>query len=283
MRTDGLVSTLSSTEPPDHVCWVYDDEDGPDRELDAALHAFLTAGLVRGERLLVVGERLIDALPGDLLALADSGALDTLTLAQAYEAAGEFTPAVQLAFYEARSRQALDAGYRGLRVAAEVSGLAGDPERLDRLTAWEQVADEFVVRGGMTALCAYRAELPDAARADALSVHPHGHPGRTTVPFRVFADGGAVAVSGSVDADSADRLARVLAAAPVTGPAAALDLGRLHFVDVAGARALAGWARAQTDRAARVEFRGGPRLLRRMWEVLGLGAVAAVSFTEPAA
>ena len=44
----------------DHVCWVYDD----DATFDAAASEFLAGGLARGERLLCVGERVIESLHG---------------------------------------------------------------------------------------------------------------------------------------------------------------------------------------------------------------------------
>ena len=39
-----------------------------------------------------------------------------------------FAPEQQLAFFDAATRQAVDDGFTGLRVAAEVSALAADPE-----------------------------------------------------------------------------------------------------------------------------------------------------------
>jgi anti-anti-sigma regulatory factor len=61
-----------------------------------------------------------------------------------------------------------------------------------------------------------------------------------------------------------------------------LDLSRLEFVDVAGCRAIAQWAGARCAGAVPVEICGASRLFRRVWQVLGLDAVAPVTFAEPA-
>lgn len=284
MRTDGLLTTITAADPPDHVCWVYDDDGGTDERFDDAVAQFLDGGRARGERLLVIGERVIDALSDEVAQLRGSGALETLTLAEAYAGSGEFTPEQQLAYYEDQTRRALDDGFRGLRVVAEASGLAADPVELARLVAWEHVADAYIARGeGMTALCAYRADLPADALADLASVHPLVNSAPEVAPLRVFAGDDAVTVTGSIDAAATERLARVLASTPVGAPTVVLDLHRVDFVDVAGCRTLARWAQGLAERAVQVEIRGGSRLLRRMWEILALADVAPVSFAEAAA
>ena len=61
----------------------------------------------RGERLLFIGERVIDSLRGGALpsagidALVAEGTLETQTLAEAREAAGDFLAENRLSYYEA--------------------------------------------------------------------------------------------------------------------------------------------------------------------------------------
>jgi anti-anti-sigma factor len=281
VRAHGRVGEVPEAGPSDHVCWVYDDV----RDLDAAVGRFLTGGLARGERLLVVGEELTGSLGAASLpfgctgALAARGALQTLTLAEAYDPTGRFVPEQQLAFYEAATRRAIDDGYRGLRVVAEGSALAGDPAHRPDLVRWEHLADDLVAHGpGFTALCAYRGDLDAEALGDVASVHPVVHTPDGVPPFQVFFDDGRVVVAGSVDTFTADRLATVLAATPVDVERTVLDLGRLDFIDAAGCRVLAQWAHDVSARPWRLQITGTSRLVERMWRLLTLDEVAPVAF-----
>lgn len=98
--------------------------------------------------------------------------------------------------------------------------------------------------------------------------------------FQVVVEKEAIALTGSVDTASASRLARVLAASPVSGDGAVLDVGGVDFVDVAASRVIARWARDLEARALRLEVRGASPLLQRMWSVLGLRQIAPVTFTR---
>jgi ABC-type transporter Mla MlaB component len=281
VRTHGSIDVVPGAGPADHLCWVYED----DAAFDAAAREFLAGGLARGERLLCVGERVIEGLaaPGarDLSDLIAEGTVETLTLAEAYEAVGPFLPEQQLAYYDAATKRALGAGYRGLRVIAEVSDLAADPAQRADLVRWEHVADDYAAHGaGFSAMCAYRADLGPEALADVASVHPMVHAPDAVTPFRLFADGHGLVLAGSVDRSSSDRLARVLAATAVTGDVVVLDLAGLEFLDVAACRVLAGWAAGLADRSATVQVTGSSALLRRVWRVLDLDQLAPLIFRE---
>ena len=269
--------------PADHVCWVYDDP----RELDAAAARFLAGGLARGERLLVVGDGMLETLHRETLpfggtdALLATGALEILDLSTAYAGNEEFTPERQLAFYGAATRKAIEDGYTGLRVAAEGSGLAADPASRDILVRWEHLADGFVASGsGFTAMCAYRSDLSPEALADLAAVHPVVHTAEGVPQFQVFHDDDRVVLTGSVDTFTAPRLGRVLVESPGARPTAVLDVSRLEFIDVAGCRVLARWA---TDLGGPLRVTGASRLVRRMWQLLGLDRLAPVTFELSAA
>ena len=282
MRAHGRVVEVPEAGPSDHVCWVYDD----DRDLDAAVGRFLAGGLGRGERLLVVGDGLIERLDAATLPFGGTdelmarGALQRLPLAEAYDATARFVPEQQLAFYEEATRQAIEEGYRGLRVVAEVSALAADPTHRPDLVRWEHLADDLAAHGpGFTAMCAYRGDLGAGVLDDVAAVHPLVHAPEGVPPFQVFFEDGRVVVAGSVDTFTADRLGAVLAATPLDGPHPVLDLGRLAFVDVAGCRVLGRWAQAVCARPAQLRVTGASRLVERMWQLLALDGVAPVSFT----
>jgi ABC-type transporter Mla MlaB component len=281
VRTHGSIDAVPGAGPADHLCWVYED----DAAFDAAAREFLAGGLARGERLLCVGERVIEGLraPGarDLSDLIAEGTVETLTLAEAYEAAGPFLPEQQLAYYDAATQRALEAGYRGLRVIAEVSDLAADPTQRADLVRWEHVADDYAAHGsGFSAMCAYRADLGPDALADVASVHPMVHAPEAVSSFRLFVDGHGLVLAGSVDRSSSERLARVLAATAVTDDDVVLDLAGLEFLDVAACRVLARWAAGLADRSVTVQVTGSSALLRRVWRVLDLDQLAPLIFLE---
>lgn len=286
MRAHGVLSGIPEAGTSDHVCWVYDDPAAFDR----AVREFLAGGLARGEQLLCVGERVIDSLRGgavpsaEIAALVADGTLETQTLAEALEAAGEFLPGNHLSYYETATRRAIEAGFRGLRVISEVSVLAADPALRPDLVKWEHIADDFIAHGtGFIALCAYSSRLTPEALADVAAVHPFVHGPGDAPTFRIFFDGDRIVLAGSVDTFSADRLARVLASSPVDAAGAVLDLRLTEFLDVAACRVLARWAGELHDRALPLEIRNPSLLLQRMWHVLALDDVAPVLFARSAA
>ena len=283
MRTHGLVEDVPEAAAADHLCWVYADE----AAFDEAAREFLAGGLARGERVLCVGQRVIDSLgtlgrPAmDVADLIARGTVETLTLAEAYEAAGPFLPEQQLAYYDAATRRAKDDGYRGLRVIAEVSDLAADPGQLPELLRWEHLADEYAAHGsGFSAMCAYRADLAPEALGDVASVHPLLRAPEEFSSFRLYVDGDHLSLVGTLDVFSVDRLARVLSATRVKDDGVVLDVTGLDFVDVAGCRALARWAARLYPGSVSVEVVGASSLLRRMWDLLNLGRLAPITFAE---
>jgi anti-anti-sigma factor len=287
MRSHGQVTELREGTATDHVCWVYTGDD----DLDAGVGRFLEAGLERGERVLGVGETAIESLRrqsaeyggGDLLGAR--GVLETLTLAEAYAAAGEFAAGRQRDFYDAATRRALADGFTGLRVVADVSAVAADGDHRPALVHWEHTADEYAVHGpGFTAMCLYRADLGTDALTDVATVHPLVRAPAAVAPFQVFFDDDHVVLAGSVDTFSAPRLEVVLTGSPAaTATVTRLDLGRLEFVDVTGCRVLARWAQRLEERGGRLEVVRASRPLRRIWGTLALHGLAPVTFVgEPA-
>jgi anti-anti-sigma factor len=274
--------------PADHVCWVYDD----DAEFAAGAREHLTEGLARGDRLLCVGDaqaleqvRRVAGPAAEIDGHVGRTALQFLPISGAYTATGRLEPAGQLEFYEEATRRALAEGYRGLSVIAELTPLAADAGSSGDLVRWEHLADDFMASGaGMSALCAYRRDrLSDAVLADVACVHPLVHAGPDEASFRVFFDGGGLAVAGTLDAFGADRLSRVLATSPVHGPTVRLDLSRVEFIDVAACRAIAVWAHGLEQRSAQVTVAGASRMVRRMWRLLGFAQATSASFEDGAA
>jgi hypothetical protein len=80
VRTQGRVDELPGAAAADHVCWIY----GDDADFDAAVREFLAGGMARGERVLGVGERVLEGLrtARGVDELIERGDVETLTLAQ---------------------------------------------------------------------------------------------------------------------------------------------------------------------------------------------------------
>ena len=284
MRPSGLLDRPAGVERGDHVCWAYDDDAAFE---DAALR-FLAEGLARGDRLLWVGDGAEERLRRSSGPLADvdgltaRGTLRVVSVAEGYAATGPFAPERQLPFYDAATRRAIDDGYHGLRVVAEITGLATDETQRAQLLRWEHLADDYVAHGpGFSALCAYRCDLlPADAVADVVSVHPLAHTAAPGTGFRLWFDEGALRLGGDVDAFVADRLAGLLAATHVDARVVTLDLAEVAFIDLAGVRAIARWADELAGSDRRLVLSGASRLFRRMWELLEpTGGGAAVSFS----
>lgn len=281
MRAHGPVAAASGLSRESHVCWVYDDP----CDLAAASRQYLANGLARGERLLLVGDDSVDAvlaaLP-DAAALRERGVLTVLPVADAYGAA--VVPEEQYEFYAGATREALAAGYTGLRVVAEVTALVSDPTRVPEHLRWEHLADGFMASGaGLSALCAYRADrLPEETLAALETLHPLVRARDGGTPFRLFFDGTRLALAGSLDAFGADRLARAFAQTHVTGPLVTLDLRDLEFADASGCATVAAYATRLAGHSARLRVVGAPAAFRRVWGVLGYDRLANATLSGDA-
>ncbi len=90
MRAHGGAVYIPEAGTSDHICWICGEDDAA---FHRAVRRFLAGGLERGERLLCVGERVIDSLStdadgfGGADALVAGGALRILTTAEARTAA----------------------------------------------------------------------------------------------------------------------------------------------------------------------------------------------------
>jgi anti-anti-sigma factor len=285
VRTHGLLTELRPATRTDHVCWVYDDP----AAFGEIARRYLAEGLAAGERLLCVGDAVLEGVRtsggpmADVAGLQARGALQVLDVRAAYEASGGFSPDHQLAYYDATTRQARADGFTGLRVVAEMSDLAADPARRADLLRWEHLADDFIGHGsGMIALCAYRHDLDGEALTDVTSVHPLVQTHDDGPPFRIWFDGDVLTLAGALDTFGAQRLRAILDSSPAAGRPVVADLSGVDFVDVGGCRELARWAASLEARSGALELRGATRVVHRMWAILGFDQVCEVTFTEAA-
>ncbi|MFJ4680324.1 MULTISPECIES: MEDS domain-containing protein [unclassified Kitasatospora] len=234
----------------DHLCLAFDD----DEEQRRVVTAYLRDGLERGERVVYYADQctprqVLDWLreagtdPGE--ALSD-GRLQVTTAGAGYLAAGPFDPDAMVAALNREVADALAAGYTGFRVSGEMGWALRGVPGAERLAEYERKVDAVFAAGRASAICQY-----DARRFDAAALHAFGraHPGMVeAVPLHSsstlrlvpsFHRGRrSLRVEGDVDFHSAEALAAALRTAEGWPGDITVDTGNLHFLDLAGIRAL---------------------------------------------
>lgn len=268
MRKHGVLADPRDLQAHDHVAWL-----GRGQEpLDRVAAAFFAAGGRRNERMLYVAQtpdvRRLSDLPG-AERLAKAGTLSVLEAETLYG----LDPAGWQGIFQDLLDGALNAGYRGLRVAADNTALAsGGTDALARWLAWEHQADAFQEANPASGICYFdRERLGDQALADLAAVHPLRCAGFSEPPFALFADGDALRVVGTLDCWSAGQLARVLGARP-PGKELVLDFAQVEFVDHHGLLALGEVARSRQP----IRIRNAQPVVHKVLQILG-AEVAGVS------
>jgi anti-anti-sigma regulatory factor len=240
MRQSGVVTDVRRLGPHDHVCCGFDDL----TEFRTAALAFLDAGLGLGHRVWYVGESgdgVHDALSG-----ARPGAVQLVSVATQYATGAGVAPNEQVETYATATRNALAAGFTGLRVATDVTAMVRTPARLDAFARYEHQADQLMARTPFSAMCAYdRTVLGPDALTQLVTMHP-----LTTeaAAFQLHASSRldcAAAISGELDVASAELLALALDRAELrpTGGELVLDATELTFIDRRSLGLLAEYAR----------------------------------------
>ncbi|HYA45121.1 MAG TPA: MEDS domain-containing protein, partial [Acidimicrobiales bacterium] len=164
--------------------------------------------------------------------LMSTGALTVTTTGDVYGTGDAFEPTGQLAAFRELLSRALSDGYTGIRVVADNTPLVrGSDESFDRWLRWEHEADHFQAANPVVGVCFFdREQLADEPLAALATMHPivSGTPDESL--FRAFMDNGVLQLAGELDAFGADRLRRVLTAAPPGGELV-IDLSEVTFVD----------------------------------------------------
>lgn len=250
--------------PSDHACLAY--EDGEERVRAAVAH--LAEGRDLGNRLIYAADASLDELLreleplGDVRGMIDGGALSVVTSEDMYLGDGPLDPQVQLETYSSATDAALSDGYTGLRVAADMGGLALDPDGWSALLRWEHLADVYMSQQPMSAMCSYnRHRVPEPVVRDIARVHPLGVGEHRPAGFHLFARDGVLALAGDVDLFGAGDLERLLDMAAEMRDELVIDLADLGFLDHHGFEALA----TRDD----VELRNPPLGVRRLAALMG--------------
>ena len=217
--------------------------------------------------------------------LADSG-LDVGTLmlrgrlclgdvAGAYLSQGSLEPSVRLAGHAVLVEQALRDGFEGLRVCSEIAPLLRADGVRDDWCGYELRADVLISGLPSIVVCAcdQRETAPDVM-CDLAAVHSLrggavGYPS----PFQLHAGPDGLALSGEIDASSAERIGRWLTGALTDLSEPVVDVTELEFIDAAGMWALLDSAHAHPDG---LTLRGTSPQFRRVWSVCGYDAIPSV-------
>lgn len=193
----------------------------------------------------------------------DAGLVDVVPTDAAYDLSVPIDGVAQLAFYSAVLDATIAAGFRGLRVAADITPLVAEPSRRRPHLAWEQLADRYISEHALSPICLYDARAVGGIDA-IVSSHPLRGPGAT--PFALFGCGPEHAsLEGEVDALGAPVFAELLESMPRGDRQ--LDLGGLRFIDGRGADLLHGELGRRRALGQPIAVRSAPRLLRALWSL----------------
>lgn len=274
---------LGDLDLHDHACWVSQ----PDAAHRSALVRYLTAGLVRRERVGFFGapRQRIDDVAADLSAigvpvgrLTEDGQLVLASAEDQYVRDGTFDARRRLRDYTVAVRGALDDGYRGFRVAADVAWLADHPQARHDWPGYEFAADLLAARLPFTALCVYEPRHWHPAELGVVeALHSRRVGGTVTgadTGFRARADrDGSIRLLGELDITHSARLRQILDVAARHSGVAVLDVSGLDFVDVSGMRAIAVTCAAMARTRGDALIRGTSGRFRRIWDLAGFGTV----------
>jgi anti-anti-sigma factor len=257
----------------DHACWGY----ATDAERRSLATGWLADGLRLGQRALYVADGAAPALATELAALPDvddalaHGALVVQPATAVYDIGQPIDADRQLALYDGAVRQAIDDGYRGLRVAADITPLIADRALRHAHLRWEQLADRYMTEHPLAPLCLYDTRRIDGIDAIA-AIHPLQGPAEPM--FALYGAGpDTAALAGQVDACVADVLAEALAGLPDDDTR--LDLTELEFVDGHSAFVLHEELSRRASAGQRIAVEGASPAVRRVFDVCGFSSPTA--------
>lgn len=233
---------------------------------------FLADGIALGQRVRYVATGRVEQHMEMLRGLARLGggrrdAVQAVSLEAMYRTGAVVEPAAQVRAYAAATDEAVADGFTGLRVAADATPLAREPEQLEAFTRYEHLVDRYMTRRPFAAMCAYdSAELGATAVTQLACMHPVATVDST--PFRLHATADAdAALSGELDMASRTvfpvALERI--GAGTHDGELVVDASGLTFIDQHSLLALDGFARR---RGVTVVLRDGWPGAVRLIEIL---------------
>jgi anti-anti-sigma factor len=253
----------------DHLSWVFED----DAEFVAAARAFLDEGAARGERLVYGAARPVSELAAELAGLCCRDRMIEscgLVLVDVRELAGLGDPEREDLFVA--SVDAADAaGYAGLRLAVDTTGMTGPRFDPDRQGGWERASDRLIVDHPVTALCGLnRMAVGDESVARMTALHPAIHGCEPVAPFAVYATAGGAALSGEIDFSAGPALTAALGYDEPRPGEFVLDVSGVAFIDGRGMAALGERADRLAEAGGCLVVDGASAVVERLWDLCGL-------------
>jgi hypothetical protein len=208
-------------------------------EFDAIAVPFLAAGAALRQRLMYVGPEPGAVVMSQLASLGPEG-VRTVRVPEVYGSGGVFDPPALLAFFAAIFVDAINAGYTGLRVAADTTTMVTGDADMNIWYRWEIIVDRFVSENPATALCAFNGDKVNINRLRHLAtLHPLSSASGPLPRFRLFAEKGCLRAEGTIDAFAVSQIPLALEALPPQTPVL-IDLARsrLTSASICGLREL---------------------------------------------
>lgn len=151
----------NDSKPGDHICYLYEDSA---TQLQV-ISKFLAEGLRKNERCIyILHQNTIELVTAaiaeqgvDVLKERAKGSLVFLTKNETYLASGSFEPEKMVKRLRSIVKDALNEGFSGLRITAEMSWALDHSPHCDALVGYELMADLFFrnEKPRMTAVCQY--------------------------------------------------------------------------------------------------------------------------------
>jgi len=168
---------IGTLKQGDHVCMVYENR----AEQVAAAIPFILRGLEENECCLYVADDLtvaevLEALSKrgvDVKREKDKGALRLFTKRDSYLRKGRFDPEEMIETLSTNTEEAVQSGFRGLRITGEMTWALGGEIGCDRVIEYEALLNRYFPGSNSLAICQYNRERfsPSIIR-DVLRTHP---------------------------------------------------------------------------------------------------------------
>lgn len=233
MRVTGAADSIRDLGVQDHYCWVHSSPGA----YHACLAEFFAHGVARGLRPGYAGLASAEKLRDDVHNIDGCGELagETITiisLEDMFQPAKPADPAKIIALYAAATEEALAAGYRGLRIGADVSDLVRMPGQQESFASCEFLLERYASGHPLSAMCSYDAGLGETVQQFA-SLHASAPAGLT--PFHLVArEDGAVGLTGEIDVTCEAAFRWALKRLQPADGGLVLDLSAATFIDHRG-------------------------------------------------
>ncbi|WP_308258425.1 MEDS domain-containing protein [Saccharothrix obliqua] len=214
--------------------WAYEDHG----QFHRHAREFIGDGLRLGQQVWYVAPGDTSALAADLRGIDGVeealriGAAKVVSLDSTHPANAVIDPVAQAGHYAAATRNAVTAGFTGLRVVRDWTTLVRNARQAAAFARYEHVLDQYTAALPFSAMCAYHHQVGEDVVARAACLHPIGN--ATAAGFRLFGSTeAALALDGELDCSSGDLFAEALRLAdprPVAGRLV-VDATGLRFLD----------------------------------------------------